>query len=473
MFRNYNGMRKNKTREGFINFRFKKNLINHDIYPKHFHTNERIAQHEYQYCIDENYGDEEAMKKCKEDKINVFKNEEEARKEFVNEYKKRGVHFCIEQNLKELQRLNCPENCEKSKKKNLLRIPIASNADRNVCLKLKKECDDRFKKLYNCNNPEGELMCMVDKMYAKEFGKCKTDTKNNKKSTNIENTFFGNILRKTSEGNPFQIIYYSFTLFAFLLFGGCIIWIIWGLLLYANKLSGGKLAMHFPGRIIWQPLFLYFEWIHRYLVILFLICFMALGGIVVLLYFFQKIFGKAPAKWVWDAIGIFKGSGPPFRWLDSFFGCFTSGGPLFCNSQALWNLIEDWVVVTCKKNVKNCGNKSEDEIRAALNAFKTLSDREIINKKQIKNKISNTKEQNLKSTEVLETFQDYKKRKTNKLIEEFYTYAEKLDYLDDIIDVFSNTNAQRKENIEINKEKYDEDSGGKAMEKKYSEDEGE
>ena len=470
-------MRKNKTREGFINLRFRKNLINHSIYPNHTHTNERLAQHNYQLCMDENYDNEEAMKKCKEDKINVFKNEEEARKEFLKEYKKRGVHFCVEQNLKELQRLNCPEDCEIAKKK--LLGNFASNADKfikdklndnkNACLKLKKECDDKFKKLYNCNNPEGELMCMVDKMYAKEFKKCK----NNKKGNNIKDTFFGNFLRMSSEGNPFQIIYYLHTFFAFFLFGGIIIWGIWWLLLYANTLSGNKLALHFPGRIIWKPLSIYFNWVHRYLMMFSWWGFIGLGGIVVLLYFFKKAFGWWPAKWVWDAIGIFKGSGPPFRWLDSFFGCFISGGPLFCNTQAIWNLIEDWVVVTCKKNVKNCGNKSEKEIREALNAFKTLSDREIISKKKIKENISNTKEKKFKSKKVLETFQNYTKRKrTNKLIEEFYTFATKLDVLDDINDLISDTNANRNENIEDNKEKYEENGNeGQEMEKKYRDEE--
>ena len=43
-----------KNREKFINFRFTKKLVDHDIYPGHFHTNERIAQHIYAECIDKN-----------------------------------------------------------------------------------------------------------------------------------------------------------------------------------------------------------------------------------------------------------------------------------------------------------------------------------------------------------------------------------------------------------------------------------
>ena len=283
-------------------------------------------------------------------------------------YKKRGVHFCIENNLKAIQQNECLSDCKSVKKgfgeSNILGTDgvKVSSADsvllNKTCKKLKESCDNKYEKLYKCNNEKDENICKTNPVYLDQYLSCKGGVKSDGINLDIKNSFFGNVLRKSSEGNPFQIIYYLFTFFAFLLFGGIIIWIIWWLFVYANMLSGNKFALYFPGRIIWQPLSLYFTWIHRYLVLFSLICFIFLLGIVVLLYFLKKSFGWWPASWVWDSIGIFKGSKPPFRWLDSFFGCFRSGGPLFCNSQAMWNLIEDWVVVTCKKNIKNCGNKS-------------------------------------------------------------------------------------------------------------------
>ena len=479
MLRNYNGMRK-KYRERFINFRFTKKLVNHDIFPDHYHTNERKAQHDYLKCIEQNKNNENAMEKCKEDKKAVFEKEAQARKDFVKEYKKRGVHFCIENNLKAIQQNECLSDC-KIAKKGFAEIKIigyegmkVSSTDsfllNKACKKEKESCDNKYEKLYKCNNEKDENICKTNPVYLDQYISCKGGVKSDGINLDIKNSFFGNVLRKSSEGNPFQIIYYLFTLFAFLLFGGIIIWIIWWLFEYVNMLSGNKFALHFPGRIIWEPLSLYFTWIHKYLVLFSLICFIFLLGIVVLLYFIKKAFGWWLASWVWDATGIFKGSKPPFRWFDSFFGCIGFGSPLFCNSQAMWNLIEDWVVVTCKKNIKNCGNKSEDEIRSALNSFKSMFDRETgINTKTIEKNSANVNNDISDTIDVIETFQNNKKRKTfksKKLIEEFFTFAEKLDNVDSFSETISESNDQRNEGLEDSKEKYDEEGDSGQKEKK-------
>ena len=108
-------MRK-KNREGFINFRFTKKLVNHDIFPDHFHTNERMAQHDYLKCMEENKDNENAKEKCKEDKNAVFKQEAQARKDFAKEYKKRGIHLCVENNLKAKQENECLSDCTTANK---------------------------------------------------------------------------------------------------------------------------------------------------------------------------------------------------------------------------------------------------------------------------------------------------------------------------------------------------------------------
>lgn len=480
-----------KNREKFINFRFTKKLVDHDIYPGHFHTNERIAQHIYAECIDKNKDNDSGIKKCEEEKKKAFEKASDDRVEFAKEYKKRGVHFCIKNNLKAKQELECVSNCDistnglgESSFLGTSGLKVSSTdaiLSNKACKKLKEKCDKKYENLYSCNDEINENECKKNPIYLDQYYNCKGGIKSDGIDLNIKNHFIGNVLRKSTEGNPFQIIYYLFTFFAFILFGGIAIWIIWWLIVLINKITGNTFANHFPARIIWQPLSLYFDWPHRFLIQFAGFCFVFLLGIVVLLYFFKKAFGWWPAEWVWDSIGIFKGSKPAFRWFDSFFGCLGTNGPLFCNSQAMWNLIEDWIIVTCKKNIKNCGNKSENEIRDAINAFKSIADRDSsINiktiedsennaKKNISNvdkKISNTR----KIFEKFENNKNKKKLKSKKLIEEFFSFAEKLDEIDSSSDTVSNSNDLRDEGIESNKEKYDEEGDqGEEGKKTYDE----
>jgi len=457
-----------KNKEGFINLRINKKLIDHDIYPDHFHTNERLAQHEYLECMDKNKNDSIAKKKCEEDKKKVFIKEAQARNELVQNYVKKNVHYCIENKLKNIQKTKCSQDCNS--------VNNLSQIVKDKCSSINKKCNDKYEKLYKCNNEKDENICKTNLLYSDLHTKCKGGFKSSGINFDIKNSFIGNILSKIIVAGKFQRIYYLFTTFAFVLIFGIGINILWWFLQIANKISGDKFAKHFPGRIVWDPLNFYFNNIHKYILYFFSHIFIFLLGIVMLLYFFKKLFGWWPASWVWSSIGLFKGSGPAFSWIDSFFGCFSSGGPLFCNNQAMWNLIEDWVVMTCKKNNKNCYNKSEDEIREALNSFKTMTERykysNIDTDKNIETFQNNIKSyDNIKNNNHKHNF-DYKYK--NKFIEEFYTFSEKLDNIDNSMNYlfdFSDTIDQK---IMSDKENIDEEGdNGEEQRKKYDDEESE
>lgn len=359
-------------------FNFVRNFIDHSIYPKHYHSDKRKAKHKYDECMYKAKTKEE-KEKCKNERDKVFKENKKYEGKDYNkddssldwdirsEYKKKELYNCIDQ-----------------------KIDLIKNKKISKCSN--KNCRDfnenKYNKMKECNNSKKEDICKQDyNEYKKLYYNC--EKKNKKKS------FITVILDIIAKGNIFEKIYYSFTLFSILLFFGIFIWILWYFLVVFNWLirrnvykkennslpdikfpifrEGKFLSKNFPGPFIWTPLEKYFQYFHFLFIQIVLIIWAGLLFVVILLYFFKKMFGWWPASWVWDSIGLFKGSGPCFDWIDSVFGCTTSGGPVYCNGQALWNLMEDWIVYTCKKGKTVCNNKSEEEIRAAFNAFKDIN----------------------------------------------------------------------------------------------------
>lgn len=358
-------------------FNFVRNFVDHSIYPKHYHSDKRNAKHQYDKCINKAKTNSEKQI-CKNEKDKVFKDGKKYEGKDYNkddssldwdirsEYKKKELYNCIEQKIE------------------IKKNAIISNCKDDDC---KSYNTDKYNKMLLCNNSKQENICKSNNDYKKLYYNCEKKKKS-------ENGFIDVILDIIAKGNPFEKIYYCFTLFSVLLFFGIFIWILWYFFVVFNYLirrhiyktennslpdikfpvfrEGKFLSNNFPGPFIYGPVEKYFQYFHFYFIQFVLLIWAGLFFVIILLYFFKKMFGWWPASWVWDSIGLFKGSEPCFNWIDSLFGCTVSGGPVYCNAQAIWNLMEDWIVYTCKKGKKVCGNKTEEEIRAAINAFKDI-----------------------------------------------------------------------------------------------------
>lgn len=327
--------------------------IDHDIFPKHFHTEKRKIDHDYKKCIKDANNDDNKKKICLDKKLNKLKN----------------------------------------------------------------------KFFYNDNDNEGTFTI---------------------------SSFLLNGLKIFTSGNTFEMIYYAFTFFVIIIIVGILMLIFWYLLLFFDYLTIKRFFWNnFPGPFIMKPLDFYFKRIHIYIIYIAFLGFMCLLGVIILLYFFKKMFGWWPASWVWSSIGLFKGSKIPFRWIDSVLGCFGSSGPFLCNQQAMWNLVEDWIVYTCKKDRSACKNKSDNDIRNALNAFKNIS-------------------LDINNTEKFTNYDDTIFKNSPEFKNKLFNYIENFDFIDEY-------KYKIYDNLIYRKNKYDEtgDSGENEKNNLYNSDDNE
>ena len=163
------------------------------------------------------------------------------------------------------------------------------------------------------------------------------------------------------------------------IFGGICLLLLWWLIdfLYGLPfLRNAKWA--FPGIVIYNSLRAWFSTVYPVILLVCGLIWAFLFGICITLYFFKKFFGEWPAIWVWKAIGIFPGNEKQvFNWFDRMFGCMKKSGrkALFCHTNNYWILMEDWMVEFAQTFLKI--DKTEVEIRNAINAIRDLGDDDI------------------------------------------------------------------------------------------------
>jgi hypothetical protein len=245
--------------------------------------------------------------------------------------------------------------------------------------------------------------------------------------------FLLNGLKVLTGGNFFEIIYYLFGFFTVLFIISILLLIFWYLIKFFDRFTIKRLWWnYFPGPYVMIPLDIYFKRIHIFIIFFALIGAMIFLGPVILFYLCKKLLGWFPASLLWDILGIFKGSEVPFKWIDSVIGCFFSGGPLLCNQQATWNLVEDWIVYTCKKDRSACKNRSDDEIREALNSIKNIN----IDIGHSHNNNNNNNNNNNKYSETTEGFTDFNNnielfQNSPLFKKQLFNYIEKFNLIDE------------------------------------------
>jgi hypothetical protein len=420
---------KETIKEPFISFEYRRKNVDHDIYHDHKHSKGDAidAQHKYNECMwyAKTDGDK---KKCMANKIKVF--------DKVIKNKESTVISCLEDKINKLKnKCNSKDTCKSLKKQKSSAMQYDFN---KKCKEHKQKCIDKYSNLEKNNSVE----------YNKLKQSC-SETINGK-------GFFRNMIKKLINTGRFEFIYYTFTIFAILLFGSIFMAIIWRLFVLFDKvLIHNFLSKNFPGRIIFPILSTFFDKINPKLIqYVYMVGFCFFLGIVVLLYFFKKTFNWWPASMVWSAIKLFKGSDTPFRWLDSVFWCNSkSGGAFFCNSHAMWSLFENWIVDTCDADKKNCNNKSSEEIKQAFNSFRVTLDPHYININKIKENLKNEGINIEKFTNYSNNKNDEITKKSKYLVEEFYSYQDEF-----VSNYRSHQEEYDKEEEEgnKNKKKYDE-----------------
>lgn len=406
--------------ENFINFNFEPNYMDHDdTYPhKHHHTPAKLASHEYQECMHKKKNE----KKCKEDSLRVYENNISAEQEFINcmdgakttldkrvcnntfnkdnkyshtsaygSYEQLTLKRCMTEELKENIEKICG-NCEKKSKNT--ETSIGEDMYYNNCIKNKKKCENKYDNAKKCieNLKAGQYEtqeCLDDIRFTSLYGPCYEQ-----KGINIGG-IIGKILKYLIgplKKGIFYFIYFGFTVMSALIFGGSCLYFVWLLYKKAFGLPRIKtLKWGFPGIII-DKILDFLMWFEKHGVQLFFLLWTFLFGICLTLYFFKKFFGKWPAIWVWKAIGIFPGNEKQvFNWFDRMFGCMTKIGrkSVFCHTNNHWILMEDWMVEFAQTFLKT--DKTEVEIRNAINAIRDLGDDDIKVEYSIEKIIEETK----------------------------------------------------------------------------------
>tara|TARA_B100001540_G_scaffold317732_1_gene352470 strand:+ start:20023 stop:21828 length:1806 start_codon:yes stop_codon:yes gene_type:complete len=360
----------------------------------------------------------------------------------------------------------------------------------NIC-KIDKN-DDRLEELRKCNNSKRESNCIKDfnnyKEYKKDCEKCKDGDRTGDCKDKRDSKQGGNFTRIFKNGlgkGFFPLIYWLFVVFTILLFGLIFSYIFYFIrlifvhLIYDrityimigvtqpddnkdsyDKTDGREFKSYSDnaplGAIVKNICKLFAIMIrksHWWIIPIWLVLFVS----VYVFWIIKKTLGWWPASMVWDSIGIFKGSKTAFRWLDAVEGCNKkSNRPIICNSQATWNLLEDWNY----ENIKFMDpDLDEDEFRQRFNFIKTFNpeynwsgtkDKSIqeIMKQEFDNRISN------KNENENENFTDYNKYKNNNnLIENFFIMDKLMPVKQKLNDIIKKNNDELRLNNENNKNK--------------------
>lgn len=479
--------------ERFINFEYNSPYMDHDdTYPhEHHHTPAKLASHEYIKCMheknneseckaaslrvyEENISAEQKYKDCMSNaktaadkrlcQITFNKSNEYSYSNALSAYEVGNTQYCMRDEMEKSIKNNCI-NCKKNSELTAEEDILYKN-----CMNKRQECinsyDDAKKCIDELKNGETEE-CLRNAKYNILYGKCHEN-----KGLDLLGIIVSILtwLAFPIKKGIFYLIYFMFTVMSVVFFGGLFFVLIWGLVVFMYTILGNKGTRAFPGIIVYGVINQYFRQIHPFVLLFVGLAWAFLFGICILLYFFKKTFGWWPATWVWKAIGIFPGNEKPvFKWFDRMFGCTKKSGrkALFCHNNNLWILMEDWMVEFAQKVLRI--DKTEVEIKNAINAFKDLGDEDIkiqysISKmaEESKNKTENkAKETIVKQANSIETFtNDIKSFKTKgRYIEETFIFnfdkddMSKLDkftkefskFTDIIDDAKQNFNKQNKE----------------------------
>ena len=394
--------------ENFINFSYKPEYIDHDdTYPyDHHHTPARLASHQYQECMHKKNNENE----CKQQSLKVYEDNIAAEKKYKdcrrnaktasdkrlcektfnkdNKYRYTSLYdtyniaslqYCMKDELEKNIKKICGDCQEKSKKSD---SSIAEDMYYKICSKNKENCEKKYDTAKKCidnlkkEEPETEE-CLKDIRYNALYGSCYEH-----KGTSISDfiiSILSYLLGPISKG-PFYFVYFMFILLSVIFFGGIFLACIWVLFLFMYTVLGNNGRRAFPGIIIFELINQYFQRLHPIVLQISGLLWAFFFGICFLLYFFKKLFGWWPASWVWKAIGIFPdNSEVVFDWFDRLiFGCGIKSSArktLFCHTNSMWILIEDWMVEFAKNTLKI--DKTETELRNAINAFRDLGEEDI------------------------------------------------------------------------------------------------
>lgn len=386
------------------NFEFIPTHMDHDdtYTHEHHHTPAKLASHEYQKCMHNKKNEKE----CKEQSIKIYEDNISAEQKYIDcmnstktkadermceltfnssneyaysnalkNYEVASLQLCLNEELdKKINKYtkDCNTNSEN------LANSIGQNALNKECMEKKQKFDKNIDKVKECieNLKNGETKeCLENPEYNILYGQCYENKGLNLKELMV--TILSYLTFPISRG-LFFFIYFAFTIMSFVFFGGLFFSFIWMLVIFMYTIIGNNGSRAFPGIIIYELINQYFQKLHPYIILFSGLIWAFLFGICIMLYFFKKTFGWWPAEWVWKAIGIFPGNEKPvFNWFDRLFGCAKKSGRkgLHCHGNNLWLLMEDWLVEFSQKVLKI--DKTELEIRNAINAFRDLGSDDI------------------------------------------------------------------------------------------------
>ena len=393
-------------KENFINFSFEPEYMDHDdTYPHdHHHTPAKLASHEYQECMHKKNNEKE----CREKSLQVYEDNISAEQKFKDcmgkaktgldkrlcertfnkdnkytytsaygAYKTAELQYCMKEEIEKNIKNNCGSCEEKSKKSE---SSIAEDMYYKTCIRNKENCEKKYDKAKECidnlkkGEPETEE-CLQDTRYNALYGPCYEH-----KGFNIVEfliSILSYLLGPITKG-PFYFVYFMFIVMTVIFFGGIFFAILWMIVLFMYTILGNNARRAFPGIVIFELINQYYQRLHPVVLQISGILWAFFFGICILLYFFKKTFGWWPASWVWKAIGIFPdNSKVVFDWFDRMFGCTKKSGrkSFYCHNNNMWLLMEDWMVEFAQKVLRI--DKSEVEIRNAINAFRDLGDDDI------------------------------------------------------------------------------------------------
>lgn len=352
--------------------------------------------------------------------------------------------------------------------------------------------DERLKVIRKCNNSMGQSECEKDDKYKEYKEVCENNCKDGNRTGDCkdkkkkESGNLRSIFTLTSGKGFYPLIYWLFVVFTILLFGLIFSYIfyfirlifvhlIYDRLTYImigvtqpdnnkdsyDKTDGREFKSYSDnaplGAIVKNICKLFAIMIrksHWWIIPIWLVLFVT----VYVFWIIKKTLGWWPASMVWDSIGIFKGSKTAFRWLDAVEGCNKkSNRPIICNSQATWNLLEDWNY----ENIKFMDpNLDEDKFRQRFNFIKTFNpeynwsgtkDKSI--QESIGGNIAEKYEEEIRNK--YENFTDYNKyiKKNNNLIENFFIMDKLIPVKQKFNDIIKKNKDELRQNNEDNKNK--------------------
>lgn len=494
--------------ENFINFEFEPNYFDHDdtYSEEHYHTPAKLASHAYQECMHKKKNEKE----CKEQSLKVYEDNISTEQKYNNcmskaktgldkrlcektfnkdnkysytdvysAYKTSALQYCMKDEIEKIIKKNCGSCQEKSKKSD---SSIAEDMYYKTCIKNKESCEKKYNNAKKCiddlKKGESETEeCLQDVKYNSLYGICYEHKGFNIGNLiiNILSYFLGPISK-----SPFYFSYFMFIIMTVIFFGGIFFALIWMLVLFMYTVLGNNARRAFPGIIIFEFINQYYQRIHPIVLQISGILWAFFFGICIILYFFKKTFGWWPASWVWDAIGLFPGiSKIVFNWFDRMFGCNKKSGrkAFYCHNNNMWILMEDWMV-DFAQNVLNI-DKSENELRNAINAFKDLGDEDIKIAYSMKKMAEESKKraQNKGQKIVTEEIANIKEEftvlnKKNKYIEENFIFNNGIDMneIDNVTNNFKNFKNILKDVIKNTMDNYEKQaSNSEELEKQADE----